>query len=533
MVVNIRTTILPLRNTPALSRLIGYLASQQRMAYNWAVDVLNHEPQLPAWTTKKTPDSLSSRCSTARSANPEQWNAPSYIHRAGYVQAHAANERFARDRADRLARIAAADAAGEQPRRSDIRPHRRTMKYRCRKKMRSLMVDTSQKLHRLCVCGRKLTGKDKKGCSACGSQQMDRRRFAMEGALSFVINTKADLPDDVRSVRFVEVGEHRPNAPFEQRRYCLHVSAGCTDPELPDLANAQLSDIIGMDDGIMNRWTTSDGQHYQFEEPYPNRNLQKIRAKLARQPKQSRRRRKIERRELERNRRREAERNRQFNAHAREIIAVNRPAAIAIEGKSVRNMMGSAKGTAENPGRNVRPKSGLNRSLQDAALSGLKFIAQNQCHKAGVHLLPVPHRWSSQTCPAPGCGERNKHWRRASRASRAVARCQSCGYPCNVDVGAAQILRNRLYCRVQEAHHGVLPWREEAPTGWREQPSRYGQQPLLSIAEVVSKPASAVMMQRELQGSVANRPDGVKRRSRRQHTAEDDETQPQLLPGFA
>ena len=393
------------------------------------------------------------------------------------------------------------------------------------------MVNAHQNLRRFCMCGRKLTDKDmKSGCQSCGTLKLNPRRFAIKAADSVAIITKTDLPDDVRSVRFVEVGEHRPNAPFEQRRYCLHVSAGCTDPELPDLASAQLSDIIGMDDGVTNRWTTSDGRHYQFEEPYPNRNLRKIRAKLARQPKQSRRRRKIERRELERNRRREAERNRQFNAHAREIIAVNRPAAIAIEGKSVRNMMSSAKGTAENPGRNVRPKSGLNRSLQDAALSGLKFILQNQCHKAGVDLSPVPHRWSSQTCPAPGCGERNRHWRRASRA---VARCQSCGYPCNVDVGAARILRNRLYYRVQAAHHGVLPWREEAPTGWREQPSRYGQQPLLPIAEVVSKPASAVTMQRELQGSVANQPDGVKRRSRRQHTAEDDETQPQLLPGFA
>lgn len=290
--MNIRTTILPLRNTAALSRLISELISQQRLAYNWAVDVLNREPLLPARTTKKTPDSLSSRCSPVRHANPERWNAPWHIHQAGFEQAHVANERFSKDRADRLARIAAAKAAGEPPRRSDSRPHRHTLDYRRRKEGRSLIVNAHQNLRRFCVCGRKLTDKDvKSGCQSCGRLKLNPRRLAIKAADSVIIITKADLPDDLRSVRFVEVGEHQPNAPFEQRRYCLHVSAGYADPVLPDLANAQLGDFIGMDDGVTNRWTTSDGRHYQFAEPYPNRNLQRIRAKQAGQPKRSRRRR--------------------------------------------------------------------------------------------------------------------------------------------------------------------------------------------------------------------------------------------------
>ena len=46
-----RTVKLPLVNTDAGSRLIGYLASQQRLAYNHAVHVLNREPSIPKRAT--------------------------------------------------------------------------------------------------------------------------------------------------------------------------------------------------------------------------------------------------------------------------------------------------------------------------------------------------------------------------------------------------------------------------------------------------------------------------------------------------
>ena len=42
-----RVTILPMANSPTLSERIGYLASQQRRAYNRAVEWLNRDPGWP------------------------------------------------------------------------------------------------------------------------------------------------------------------------------------------------------------------------------------------------------------------------------------------------------------------------------------------------------------------------------------------------------------------------------------------------------------------------------------------------------
>ena len=42
-----RTAVLPLVNNAPTSRVVGYLASQQRLAYNHAVNNLNREPSIP------------------------------------------------------------------------------------------------------------------------------------------------------------------------------------------------------------------------------------------------------------------------------------------------------------------------------------------------------------------------------------------------------------------------------------------------------------------------------------------------------
>ena len=43
----IRTLKFALHHGPAVGRAVGYYASQQNLAYNHTVDVLNREPDLP------------------------------------------------------------------------------------------------------------------------------------------------------------------------------------------------------------------------------------------------------------------------------------------------------------------------------------------------------------------------------------------------------------------------------------------------------------------------------------------------------
>lgn len=86
------------------------------------------------------------------------------------------------------------------------------------------------------------------------------------------------------------------------------------------------------------------------------------------------------------------------------LIAENQ--AIGVESLRVRNMSRSAKGTVEEPGRNVRAKSGLNRAIHDA---GWGEFTRQLAYKAewyGRELVKVDAFFpSSQLCS--GCGHIN------------------------------------------------------------------------------------------------------------------------------
>ena len=87
-----RTVKLPLVNTDAGSRLIGYLASQQRLAYNHAVHVLNHEPSMPNRATTGSSYGLNKRTTAWRNQDPKARHAPYHIHQQGSEAAHLANQ---------------------------------------------------------------------------------------------------------------------------------------------------------------------------------------------------------------------------------------------------------------------------------------------------------------------------------------------------------------------------------------------------------------------------------------------------------
>ena len=118
-------------------------------------------------------------------------------------------------------------------------------------------------------------------------------------------------------------------------------------------------------------------------------------------------------------------------------------------------------------------------------LSENQQILVNQCLKRGIHIIPVPAPGTSQTCPR--CGHRH----RENRESQASFRCQHCGWAGHADHSAAQVIRNRGFVRITEFIHGSTPCVQDAPTGWQEQPSRYGQLALLPVAQNTLKPKSS------------------------------------------
>ena len=533
--MTVRTEILRLRNTPERSRLIGELSSQQRLAYNWGVDQLNRQPGLEKRTSasKGHTDTLSSRFSPVWRADTARWWAPRYIHQDGYEKAHLANERFRQDREARLRRIKDAEDKGEEPRPRDIRPHRRTLKHRRRKNRQSLTVNSHHNLRWVCACGIVRPYKSE-WCKRCGSSDLDTRKLVLKGYTDVVIETVTDLPENVRSVRFVEIGEHRPNAPLADRRYCLHVSAQFVDPPQPNVDRPDKdnyvaisrADVVGLDDGAADarkrrrtaegqriHWFFDTGHSYAHQERYPKRKVANEQRAIARKQRNSRRKRRAERRHREMNRIRAADKQRQFNAHAIDFLETSHPTVIAIEGKQVKNLIKSSKGTADNPGKKVAQTRGRNRTMSSANLSGLLGILGSQAQKRGVLIQSVHHQGSSQTCSR--CGHRHKN----NRESQAVLLCRRCKYQGDADFNAAEILGNRLWCRIRERLDGEMPPVEDYPTGWREQPSRLGQQHLFTLNRI---PTGAHLDER-VRGKPASGA-GMARVG--------EQTQPQLLPGF-
>ena len=124
-------------------------------------------------------------------------------------------------------------------------------------------------------------------------------------------------------------------------------------------------------------------------------------------------------------------------------------AIVVIEDLKVRNMSKSAAGTKQNPGSNVKPKSGLNRSILDQAWSEFRRQLEYKQGWLGGLVLAIPRQRTSQTCPA--CGQVSP----CNRKTQAVFLCVQCGYTANADDVAAQnILRAghaRIACEVNGA----------------------------------------------------------------------------------
>ena len=117
-------------------------------------------------------------------------------------------------------------------------------------------------------------------------------------------------------------------------------------------------------------------------------------------------------------------------------------AMIAVEDLKVANMSKSASGTIENQGKNVKAKSGLNKSILDQGWGMLVSMLEYKQQWRGGLLVKVDPKYTSQTCCE--CG----HVAKENRQTQAKFECVGCGYVANADLNAS---RNIL-----SAGHAVL-----------------------------------------------------------------------------
>jgi putative transposase len=223
------------------------------------------------------------------------------------------------------------------------------------------------------------------------------------------------VPPDIKSYRVIR-----------DRAGRWHVAFAAIPDPVPAPGNGR---IAGVDRGVTVSAALSTGEllHCPGLPAPQQRRLQRLQRALARARHGSRRRQRV-RRAAGRLRARGADIRKDWCEKTSTDIA-RRFDLICVEDLKIRNMTRSAAGTAEEPGRNVRAKAGLNRGIMR---SGWGLLVARLQDKAPGRVQKVRPAYTSQQCSA--CG----HIAAGSRESQALFRCVACGYTLNADVNAAR-----------------------------------------------------------------------------------------------
>ena len=118
---------------------------------------------------------------------------------------------------------------------------------------------------------------------------------------------------------------------------------------------------------------------------------------------------------------------------------------IVIEDLNVKAMTASVKGTIENPGKNVKQKTGLNRAMLNTAFGEIRRGLEYKCGR----LIEVRPAYTSQTCSE--CG----HAEKENRKTQQRFQCVSCGFASNADTNAAINIRRLGMARLHGEGSGI------------------------------------------------------------------------------
>jgi putative transposase len=200
---------------------------------------------------------------------------------------------------------------------------------------------------------------------------------------------------------------------------------------------------VGIDRGVIHTVALSDGRFMDMPRErlkLLDRRARKQNRKLSRCKRGSNRR-TAARKLLARTKAKAARLRLQWNHECTTEIA-NGYGVVMIEALKTKNMTASAAGTVEQPGKNVRQKAGLNRTILESGWCQFEILLTYKIIERGGELRKVNPAYTSQTCHA--CGTVNK----ASRESQAAFNCGHCGHAANADTNAA---RNILKAGTQPA----------------------------------------------------------------------------------
>ena len=203
-----------------------------------------------------------------------------------------------------------------------------------------------------------------------------------------------------------------------------------TEREVPELVHSSQA-AVGIDMGIARFATFSDGSSVSPLHSFRKheKKLASLQRKLSKRTKFSANWQKLKKR-IQLLHRKIADVRNDFLHKLSTTISKNH-ALVVMEDLKVRNMSRSASGTLDVPGRSVRAKAGLNKSILDQGWFEFRRQLAYKLAWLGGTLLLVPPQYTSQTCSHCGCVDKS------NRLSQAKFKCTACGFECNADHNAA------------------------------------------------------------------------------------------------
>lgn len=243
-----------------------------------------------------------------------------------------------------------------------------------------------------------------------------------------------------RNSRQVEGNPKQVTVSKELDRWYISVQ---TEREVDTPKHSAASDI-GIDMGISNFAVLSNGTMIppvQALKDYSGK-LARIQRKLSRKKKGSSNWKKTK--TLVSKTHQKIGRSRQDFLHKTSTYLSKNHALIFVEDLQVKNMSASAKGTVDQPGKNVKAKAGLNRSILDQGWFEFRRQLEYKQNWRGGMVVSVPPMYTSQQCPE--CFSISA----GNRRTQSRFQCISCGYENHADlVGAINVRRAghaRLAC---------------------------------------------------------------------------------------
>ena len=202
-------------------------------------------------------------------------------------------------------------------------------------------------------------------------------------------------------------------------------------------APAPIPEVVGIDRGVATTLALSTREMLTLPASLERIETRKRKAQrtLARRKRGSNRRRRAQAR-VARLQARQARIRRDF--HHRAALDIARRYGVAVlEDLNTRGMTASARGTAAEPGRNVRQKARLNWGILNAGWHRFATLLTYKMEERGGQVVTVPAWFTSQTCAACGVVDAR------SRESQARFTCINCGHTDHADLNAAINIKRR------------------------------------------------------------------------------------------